>query len=146
MSTYERSTTPDVSRRTFLRAAGLGVAAAAIPLGSVDRAVAATPAAALALRRSSFLPHLNRSFMVRTAGGRAFMATLVEVADLRGASTSGEEGRFSLLFRTRRHSDATHGVHRLSRAGSHGSLDLFVVPVGRGVDHQHYQAVVNRPA
>jgi hypothetical protein len=138
-----------LSRRTLLRAATLGVASAAIPLGSTGRAGAVTAATARTptptLTRSSFTPHLHQSFRVVAGDGRAFGATLVEVCDLAGASTRGDEGRFSLLFRARPHRDAQQAVHQLSRA-RFGSVDLFVVPVGRGVDHQHYQAVVNRPA
>jgi hypothetical protein len=142
-----------VSRRMFLRAATVGAAAAAIPVTLLEHAGAATGAAratgaagaAATMTRSAFAPHLRQSFRVRTADGRTFQATLVEISDLVGASTAGEERRFSLLFRAQRHPDARHGVHQLGRAGF-GSLDLFVVPVGRGVDHQHYQAVVNRPA
>lgn len=138
-----------VSRRTFLRAATLGIASAAVPLVSTEGARAATAATTRTsmptLTRSSFAPHLHRSFRVTAADGRAFSATLVEVSDLVGVPTQGDEGRFSLLFRARPHPHARHGIHELSRA-SFGSLDLFVVPVGRGVDHQHYQAVVNRPA
>ncbi|MFL6137940.1 MAG: DUF6916 family protein [Frankiaceae bacterium] len=136
-----------LSRRTLLRAATLGAAMAAIPLDPLGRASAslvASPATA-GLTRSSFTPHLHRPFRLRTADGRTFGTTLVEVSDLLGASTSGDEGRFSLLFRAEPCSAARHGTHRLSRAGF-GSLDLFIVPIGRGVDHQHYQAVVNRPA
>ena len=135
---------PDVSRRTFLRAATLGVASAAVPLGSLEGAAAAqSPASASAsMTRSSFAPHLHRSFRM-TADGHTARVSLVEVSDLVGATTRGDEHRFSLLFRAAPHHRAEHGIHRFSRAGF-GSMDLFVVPVGRGVDARHYQAVVTR--
>ena len=125
------------SRRSVLGAAALSTLALAA------LAVAATDGAArLRLVRSAFIPHVGRRFTL-SGPGVSTSARLSAVEDLAAVPRQGDQRRFSLLFQADKRLPSGQGVYRVRRSGV-GAVDLFVVPVDRGVRGHHYQAIVNR--
>ena len=127
---------PELDRRTVLRLSAL-VPLVGLASGIVSPAQAATSSP---YSRSTWAPHLGKSFTLTWSGGSA-TAVLVSVGDLAGAP-AGAASRFSLDLRVT--SGATpSGPTTLSRKGF-GSASLFLSPVDRGVTDTHALAVVNR--
>ncbi|WP_338185029.1 hypothetical protein [Jatrophihabitans sp.] len=145
-----------LSRRGFLAGTATGLLVVAVPVESVSSEVAAkaasTPAAGGAWRptgaqrpvliRDAFTPLLHQHFQLRSDGPPRAVA-LVEIADLAG-SPAGDEARcFSLIFEAKPGNPVEAGM-RTVHAGRH-SVELFLVPVGRGIHLQRYQAIINNP-
>lgn len=124
------------SRRSVLRTA-LVLAATSTPLVGAQRAFSFVAGQGGALRRSAFRPHVGATFLFG-AGGVAYRAKLVKVADIRTAAR-GDDRAFRLLFRVRGDGPGA-GTYRFSHP-RYGAVDLFVSPVGAkaGV----YEAVVH---
>jgi hypothetical protein len=124
----------------------------ALKLGAIGALlVAARAAGAFAgddgppfLRRSTFEPLVGSAFTLRAPDGARIRARLEVIEDTaavrRGAPA---ERAFSLLFRGGSSAAAAQGTYGLSHRHL-GAFELFIVPVGRGVHGQTYQAVVNR--
>ena len=124
------------SRRRLLQAGGVGAALLSIPgLWRLQRSVFAGGVPEY-LRRETYDPLVGSSFAV--AGSRQSLQ-LAAVDALR----HNPDG-FSLLFRARR-GEAPLGpvVHGL-RHPKLGSVDLVLLPVGRGIHGQSYQSIVDR--
>ncbi len=126
------------SRRSVLGVAALSALALAT---SPAPASAAPSRARLRLVRSAFTPHVGRRF--RLSGlGASTTARLTAVEDLSAGSRRNDPRRFSLLFQADRRFHGGQGIFRVHRSGV-GGIDLFLVPVDRGVRGHHYQAIVN---
>ena len=93
-------------------------------------------------RRSTYLPHLNSTFRIR--GTRTVEATLVEVTGSASAQLAQRQGAdaFSLILRAAAGNPLPQGEYAVEHR-SIGTIRLFLVPVGRGVKGQEYQAVIN---
>ena len=121
------------SRRSVLGIAVLSTLALATPPVPASAAPSQAP---LRLVRSAFTPHVGRRFTLSRPGATT-TARLYTVEDLRQGSRPNDPHRFSLLFRASERLPGGQGVFRL-RLGGVGSVDLFVVPVDRGVRGQHH--------
>lgn len=128
-----------LTRREILK---LGALAAALVAAPGLRYLSADDAPPF-LRRSTFEPLVGSTFTLRSPDGAVVSARLESIEDTaavrRGASP---ERAFSLQFRGERR-EAQQGTYVLSHRELR-RFSLFVVPVGRGVHGQTYQAVVNR--
>lgn len=130
-----------ISRRGFLAGAVTLAAVAVVPLATAERASAAALARAPAtLTRSSFTPLVQARFAMADASGRSVSVILSAIGDLDRAS-AGSETRFSLLFDGPTKSARLQGMYAFRNA-QRETFSLFVVPVDRGVQAQHYQAIV----
>ncbi len=129
------------SRRSVLGAAALSTLALAAP-STPASAAAIRSGARLGLVRSAFSPYVGRRFTL-SGPGVITTARLTAVEDLAAVPRRNDQRRFSLLFRADRRLPGGQGVYRVRRSGV-GGVDLFVVPVDRGVRGHHYQAIVNR--
>ncbi|GAA1925137.1 DUF6916 family protein [Nocardioides marmoribigeumensis] len=126
---------PELDRRTVLRLGAL------VPVvGLVTGLAAPAEAAASPYSRSTWSPHVGKTFALSWKGGTA-TAVLVAIGDLTGAP-AGAVTRFSLDLRVASGGTPT-GATTLSRNGF-GSVSLFLSPVDRGVTDIHALAVVNR--
>jgi len=141
-----------ISRRAVLRLAAVASAAVALPFEWTQSSWAATRSTS-SLATTSHPGKLSRihfarfvgSTMRMTGGGHSRKVVLAAVDDI-AAAPARDPNRFAVLFRTRRSSAAMpQGVYRF-RHSTFGSVDLFVVPVDRGVRARYYQAVINRPS
>lgn len=128
------------SRRSVLGAAALSTLALAAP-STPASAAAIRSGARLRLVRSAFTPHVGRRFTL-SGPGVSTTARLTAVEDLAAVPRRNDQRRFSLLFRSDRRLPSGQSVYRLHRSGV-GGVELFVVPVDRGVRGHHYQAIVN---
>lgn len=145
--------TADVSRVTRGGLIKAGAAAAiVVGAGGAGRALAGVDASDLEgpgigkpqrgaayLRRATYAPLVGTDFRVHVPGMRTLRVRLVEVRALR---SPGEA--FSLLFRGRR-AEVEGGTYRIDHPRL-GRFELFVNPVGRGVQGLELEAIVNRIA
>lgn len=125
----------------------------ALKLGAVGAALAAVPALAWLgggdgapefLRRSTFDPLVGSAFVLTAPNGQTIGVRLASVENPPGARRGPpREQAFSLLFRGERRAGAEQGSYRIAHPRLR-PFELFVVPVGRGVHGQTYQAIVNR--
>ena len=92
------------------------------------------------LRLATYVPLVGTTFTIHRQGALPLSVKLVSATELPGVGDS-----FSLIFRGPRHSEVGQQVSTIEHR-SLGRFDLFVAPVGRGVDSQDFQAVVNRIA
>lgn len=135
-----------ISRRSLLRAAGLGLLWRATALGGAGALVQRTPPAASAGPRSQrqldlgtataevFRPHVGTTFRVEDNGRRLVDLELVDVPS---ASFDGTD-TFSLRFRA---PDST-GLHQATYSIRHaqlGAWSMFLVPLRAG----DIEAVIN---
>jgi hypothetical protein len=125
------------SRRSVLRT-GVVLAAAAAPLSAAGTAFSVVGGGmASGLRRSTFTPHVGKTFSMAAAGA-THSAKLTKVADV-AAAKKGHDLRFRMLFTTdgAGPGQGTYAFHHPSV----GQVHLFVTPVGAkpGV----YEAVVS---
>jgi hypothetical protein len=91
-----------------------------------------------AVRADDFQPHVESTFAAQPASGGPFTLTLVDVC--RGAATRSRE-QFTLTFVGGPNPPVQQGILHLEHDVL-GTLDLFVVPIGPGVDGRHrYEAV-----
>ncbi len=125
----------ELDRRTMLRLGALAPVVALVP-GLVTPAEAASSP----WSRTTWNPHVGKTFSLRWTGGSA-SAVLVAIGNLSGAA-AGAASRFSLDLRVTSGATPT-GLTTLSRSGF-GSASLFLSPVDRGVNDNHAFAVVNR--
>lgn len=101
------------------------------------------------LDAATFSTQLNTAFRILQSSTPVVEVELVEVAD-KGA-TDGQQPpaaarrqqRFSLVFRGPRGKLLQQGMYQ-TQHNQLGSLDLFLVPVGRDHDGVYYEAVFNR--
>lgn len=141
-----------ISRGRFLKAgaaaalvAGAGGAGRALA-GVTGGEVAAGPAVgrphggAGYLQRESWAPLVGDRFALSLPGQKTLHTQLIAVTPHRSPGES-----FSLVFRGRRDAGAQSGRYRI-RHSSLGSFELFLSPVGRGVNGLDLEAVVNRIA
>lgn len=150
----ESTVGPTFSRRQLLGAAGALATASLVPVmfgglpGYLQLArVGAAPAMDLSLAR--FTPHLGSEFVVRPqAALRPVRISLVE-ATARQPNPLDRQGltgeAFSLVFAARDAGAFGPGIHTLVHPVL-GAFSLFLVPVGRAIQGQRYQAVVDRRA
>jgi hypothetical protein len=125
----------ELDRRTILR-----IGALAPVVGLATGLAAPAEAAPSPYSRSTWTPHVGKTFALRWTGGSA-SGVLVAVGNLVGAA-AGAASRFSLDLRITSGPTPT-GPTTLSRSGF-GSASLFLSPVDRGVNDSHALAVVNR--
>ena len=125
----------ELDRRTILR-----IGALAPVVGLATGLAAPAEAASSPYSRSTWTPHVGKTFALQWAGGTA-AGVLVAVGNLSGAA-AGAASRFSLDLRVTSGAVPT-GSTTLSRSGFR-SASLFLSPVDRGVNDSHALAVVNR--
>jgi hypothetical protein len=136
-----------MSRRRFLKMAGIGVAGSAL-LAVGGRSLTTAwmswmlPAP---LVRSSFAKHLGETFQVRAESSPLVGMQLVEVRDLRsGAGSSGaSEHNFLLSFRGPRDQPIAQGTYDFAHDGI-GDFPLFIVPMAPDENARYYEAIFNR--
>ena len=129
----------DLSRRGLLKAAGVVVGLAALPVGAVGVASATSQSP---FRRSEFTPFIGKQVRL-VQDGRAVRATLVSVKDLMPAD-AGAEHRFKVLMRPgQREQRLSQGLATLQRSKLK-DLTVALVPVGPQDEAQDYEMVVNR--
>lgn len=92
------------------------------------------------LNLSSFTEHLNTKFRIHAAESTVVETELIVAEDL--GSTPRQE-RFSLIFRGPGEPYLPQNMYRIEHDVM-GSLDLFLVPVGKDEDGIQYEAVFNR--
>lgn len=139
-----------VSRRRFLALGPVLAATAAAGPKSIVKDVlpraSASAAGPQTLKRSTFEPHVNGTFVLHVEALRPTEVKLASVRDLPGAAGAAlqdPEGQFSLLFRGPRQPAIDQGTYRLEHPAV-GSFVLFLVPVGESADARHYEAIFNR--
>jgi hypothetical protein len=131
-------------RQLFVHAGGaaaLAYAAARLPAGAV------APPAREPLTLAEVLPHVGSRFDVWVKPLARERVTLIEATGRTPRSQGGRQvtgEAFSLLFDAGR-SRVPAGTH-LFRHPALGWFTLFVSPVGRGLNGQRYEAIVNRLA
>ncbi len=134
----------DLSRRSVLAGgaslAGIGSVSVLVPQAAA--ALTRTRTGNLALRRSTFLPLVGRTFRIVHDRG-SLTVVLRQVSDLKPSARPGAENQFSLIFTDARLRPALpQGTYSVSHAGQ-GRISLFVVPVGRRQTAQQYQAIID---
>ena len=92
------------------------------------------------LHLSSFSEHLNTKFRIHPDESTVVETELIVAEDT--GSTPRQE-RFSLIFRGPHQPFLPQQIYRMEH-DKMGTLDLFLVPVGRDEDGFHYEAVFNR--
>lgn len=153
MSNSTTATAALTDRRQFLvgtSAAALGAllmsrpdraltdAARAFRLPHLSQAAAALP---LPVSLAAFASHIGSTFVVRTAEFGAVHLTLLEaVAARQDALLTGEA--FSLLFEGPLAAPLTGTQHEL-RHSMLGARVFDLLPIGRALNVQHYQAVID---
>jgi hypothetical protein len=151
---------PRLSRRGFLAGSVVtGLLAVAIPVESVSsEADAARRAAAgqvpaahgwrptgaqrAVLTRDVFTPLLTKQFQM-SSGLASHRVQLIEIEDIINSAGQGDPHCFSLIFEAK----PGHVVPQSTRPMKTGkySIELFVVPIDRGIDVQRYPAINNNP-
>jgi hypothetical protein len=92
------------------------------------------------LNQESFAEHLKTEFRVQFEDSPALVIELIKVSDL---GSSAQQEQFSLLFRGPCDPIFQQGMRQLEHDRM-GTLDLFLVPVGRDQEGTYYEAVFNR--
>ena len=92
------------------------------------------------LNLSSFSEHLNTKFRIRPDDSTVVETELMVAADV--GSTPKQE-RFSLVFHGPQQPFLVQRMYRIEH-DEMGTLDLFLVPIGRDEDGFKYEAVFNR--
>lgn len=92
------------------------------------------------LRHETFVAHVGSTFRVVRPELGPLRVRLLESKAHRGAGES-----FSLLFHGSPRAPVQQGIYRIEHP-SLGAFELFLVPVGRGVRGQDFEAVINRTA
>lgn len=142
---------PSFSRRQILSAAGALAAASLapgllrnLPVAQLFPASSAPDEMELILRR--FTPHVASEFLIRTGTRHTERVILVEATAWEpppGGQRGLEGESFSLIFAGAGAKAFEDGIFTVSHP-SMGAFPLFLVPVGRAVHTQRYQAVVDR--
>jgi hypothetical protein len=149
----EATVQPGLTRRQAFVAFAMVGAAAAVPAlrraalpPTFSRHDATGPATLDVLTLARFTPHVGSQFTVRASNAGPVTATLEEASatEPHPADRPGVRGEaFSLIFRGPRQPVVGDGKHTLAHPAL-GTFPLFLVAVGRGVDGQGYQAIVDR--
>ncbi|HEV7376753.1 MAG TPA: hypothetical protein VGN95_18710 [Pyrinomonadaceae bacterium] len=92
------------------------------------------------LNLASFSEHLNTKFRIHPDDSTVVETELIEAVD--DESTPSQE-RFSLIFRGPHQPYLAQSLYRIEH-DKMGTLNLFLVPVGKNEDGFEYQAVFNR--
>lgn len=89
------------------------------------------------LKIEDFQPYLNTDFGVVSKSMGVTDLRLVEIEDLKQSHAQG----FSLMFKSAKESVLPQKIRTVSHPDM-GSLDIFLVPVSRGIENEiYYQAV-----
>ena len=91
------------------------------------------------LQKEAFAENLNTKFRIPQQSSSAAEIELVEVTEARSTSRLQQ---FSLFFRGPLESFLPQGTYHVEHERL-GSLDLFIVPVGKEQDGFRYEAVFN---
>jgi hypothetical protein len=141
------NSTRPMSRRQFLKTAGIGIAASALLAVSGHSLTTAWMSWMLpaSLVRSSFSRRLGETFQVRAESSPLVGMQLVEVRDLRsGAEFSGaSEHNFLLSFRGPLSQPIGQGTYIFAHDGI-GNFPLFIVPMAPDENARYYEAIFNR--
>jgi hypothetical protein len=132
-----------ISRRGLFRLAAVVGAAVALPV-ELTQSAGATAASSVKLTRANFARYVGTTMRMTGSGfsGNVVLSSVDNIA----AAPANDANRFTVLFKTTASSTtAVQGIYTF-RQSSFGSVDLFVVPVDRGVNARYYQAVINRPS
>jgi len=96
------------------------------------------PATPWYLRVERYVPHIGELFRVGRDTAEPLVVRLVTVQRL---TRNGDA--FSLVFRGAQGDRLESGIHPITNR-SLGSFSLFLAQIGRGIDGQGFQAIVNR--
>lgn len=92
------------------------------------------------LPKEAFQENLNTQFRIHFEPDITFNLELVEITE--GLSNPAQE-QFSLIFRGPLETPFQQGMHRLEHERM-GTLQIFLVPIGRKPDGMVYEAAFNR--
>jgi hypothetical protein len=92
------------------------------------------------LNLSSFSEHLNTKFRIHPDESTVVETELIEAQD---AGSTPKQERFSLIFRGPHEPYLAQRIYRIEH-DQMGTLELFLVPIGRDDDGFQYEAVFNR--
>lgn len=95
---------------------------------------------AAVLEHEEFTKHLNTRFRIQLSEAETLEAELIEISE---HLVSPRQERFAITFRTANETLLSQGLRRLVH-DQMGSLDLFLVPIGRDEEATYYEAVFNR--
>ena len=146
-----------ISRRYFLRAGAVTMAAASAPIslnvlaaarGARNNAAAPQPDSAPALMsKAMFAAHLNTTFLIRPHNAQAVRVKLVELEDCgpapqqQGAAHAGAEC-FALAFSAPAQRALKQSTYRIEHHAL-GQFDLFIAPMKSAKHGQIYEAIIN---
>ncbi len=99
------------------------------------------------ITREVFEPHINGIFDIVLEGGVSIQAVLIGVQVIESPTPTTHESPdrrepFSLLFRVREEPPLQQRIYHFNHSEL-GSLDIFIVPVGRDEEGMLYEAVFN---
>ena len=92
------------------------------------------------LTQETFKENLNSAFTLQIGEDKSLVLELIDCNDL--GSTEIQD-QFSLIFRGPGDPYLQQMIYSL-RHEKLGELSLFLVPVGKGADGFHYEAIINR--
>jgi len=139
------------ARRGFIKRVALVAAGGVLLAAGYDiRARApARPVPGAALRRSLFAGRLGDTFRVQLAPSGPISLRLVDVRDLRPASSAGaprdadREQSFLIQFSGPRDRPLEQQLYRVEHAWI-GAFALFIVPMAPDPEARYYEAIFNR--
>jgi Domain of unknown function (DUF6916)/TAT (twin-arginine translocation) pathway signal sequence len=142
-----------ISRRHFLRAGGVAMAAVSAPVSLSALAAERRPGHAgpsgqpVLMSKAMFAAHLNTVFLIRPDGGREIPVDLIQLRDCgsaaqqKAAARAGQEC-FALTFRPRDRQALKQNTYRLEHRAL-GRFELFVAPVKSNKYGPVYEAIIN---
>jgi hypothetical protein len=94
------------------------------------------------LQSADFTPHLNETFYIQTLASKPLTFELIDVAELGPAPADDNTRRrpFSIVFRGPMDDHLPQRIYTLENFEM-GSMDLFLVPIGRDGQGMRYEAV-----
>ena len=141
------------SRRHFLRAGGVAIAAASAPislnaLAAEQRSghTGSTGQSAL-MSKAAFAAHLNTVFLIRPNAGKEVPIELIDLRDCGPAAQQQKAARagqecFALAFRAPARHTLKQNTYRIEHRAL-GRFELFVTPVKSNKYGQIYEAIIN---
>jgi hypothetical protein len=91
------------------------------------------------LTKEAFAENLNTKFRIPVQGGSAAELELVEVVE---TMATPSRQQFSVFFRGPLDYMLPQAIYRMEHEKM-GTIDLFIVPIGKEPDGFHYEAVFN---
>lgn len=141
-----------ISRRHFLRAGAVTLAAAGAPVslktlaaGRAARGSAGAPAASTLMTKATFAPLLNTAFTIEPQSAPAVRVKLIGLHDCGaapGRSARAGQECFALAFSVPAGRALSQDTYRVEH-GALGQFDLFLGPVKSDRHGRLYEAIIN---